>query len=266
MAGALFFVFLALSRLMLLPADDGSRNQTHKDCPSFNCGNFGDIRFPFTEQDRPECGLCIVYGCDSDSQKIQLERNGSLYLLENISQALNITIKDERLEKFLTLQDRHCENLNNLVFRNSSSISFSLTPKLDLFNCNSSVSDTLHMDFNYTGCHDYIYYNSINHSLPTIPPQCSLVSLPAKPSQNFGDIFSVLTATFHLKLHVSPACYSCYYRGRGGECQINSKGECPNRRVSVRSKCITDKYDFTRLNFNHSIVIHMFVTLCRLQL
>ncbi|XP_038713435.1 LEAF RUST 10 DISEASE-RESISTANCE LOCUS RECEPTOR-LIKE PROTEIN KINASE-like 1.1 isoform X2 [Tripterygium wilfordii] len=235
MAGVLLFVFLALSRLMLLSADDGT-GKTHPNCPPFKCGNLGEPKFPFTTKDRPEyCGLFLIEGCDADSQKIRLERKGPLYPLQSISQAGDVTIKDERLEKFLNHRDLQCEGLNNVVPPNSSSISFSVISKINLLKCHSRVSHTLHTDYNHTGCPGYvIYYNGNNRKLPNPPPpQCLPIQLPEKENSNFSSIFSVLTATLHLQVLVSPDCYQCHYQG--GECQTNSKGEFQCYMAHIRS-------------------------------
>ncbi|KAJ1390546.1 hypothetical protein SESBI_37447 [Sesbania bispinosa] len=32
--------------------------------PSFDCGNLGNIHFPFTDAEYPECGLLAIHGCN----------------------------------------------------------------------------------------------------------------------------------------------------------------------------------------------------------
>ena len=70
MAFGSVFVFVLLTNLLLLHSAEEEKS-TRPNCPSFPCGKFGTIGFPFTNVSYPSCGLLPV-NCDETPPKIQL--------------------------------------------------------------------------------------------------------------------------------------------------------------------------------------------------
>ena len=70
MASVSLFVFFVLSHLVLLHSAEGEGKQEHPYCLPFQCGKFGNISFPFTENPDPFCGLHVE--CDETPLMIHL--------------------------------------------------------------------------------------------------------------------------------------------------------------------------------------------------
>ncbi|XP_073268099.1 LEAF RUST 10 DISEASE-RESISTANCEUS RECEPTOR-LIKE PROTEIN KINASE-like 1.1 [Populus alba] len=218
MAPVPLLVFFALFHPLLICAskEDGWAS---KKCPPFNCGKLGEFGFPFTNNTSPErCGPCVVDGCDEDSQRIQLVRGGKWFELNSISQAGTISITDKDLRGHLN--SNSCDSFNNLSLPPSlpyfSILEFS---NLTLFKCDPSVNFRHHLALNYTGCKNFSIYYTRNTSLPSPPPNCSILQLPVNKTKSYGDIFRLLTATFSIEVFASPFCYRCHLQR--GECKRN---------------------------------------------
>jgi len=78
MVHACLLVFFILFQLKL-PLSAEEETRYHPNCQPFHCGKLGEIHFPFTNASRSHCGFLMVDGCDKDTQKIQLEREGRWY-------------------------------------------------------------------------------------------------------------------------------------------------------------------------------------------
>ncbi|KAJ6891086.1 LEAF RUST 10 DISEASE-RESISTANCE LOCUS RECEPTOR-LIKE PROTEIN KINASE-like 2.1 isoform X3 [Populus alba x Populus x berolinensis] len=221
MAPVPLLVFFALFHPLLICASKED-DWFFKNCPAFNCGKLGEIRFPFTNNTSPEiCGPYVVDGCHEQSQRIQLVRGGKWFELHNISQANTISITDKDLRRHLN--SNSCDSFNNLSLPASLPASlpyFSILEfsSLTLFKCDPSVNFPQHLEFNYTGCKNFSIYYTRNTSLPSPPPTCSILQLPVKNTESYGDIFWLLTATFSIEVFVRRTCYHCYLQR--GECKI----------------------------------------------
>ncbi|GMY18405.1 LEAF RUST 10 DISEASE-RESISTANCE LOCUS RECEPTOR-LIKE PROTEIN KINASE-like 1.1 isoform X1 [Fagus crenata] len=223
------FVFFVLSHLLLLHSAEGENRILPNCSSSFQCGKFGIIGFPFTNN-TPHCGLLPV-NCTQTPPTIHLDGNGGPYEVINIS--YTNTTQSTRIKDLLlsdNLNTQKCQFLTNLTFSNSPSISYEITsPKQTLFKCNRTLNITSPKNFKNFSCGDYnIYYSHSNHSSPTSFSECSIIQLPRTEHSAKDELFSLLSAEFDLKVHVSDACSSCH--GSGGSCGYDHEGkfDCKN--------------------------------------
>lgn len=190
-----------------------------KKCPPVDCGKLGKVIIPFTNTTLPEnCAPFVVDDCNKQHQKIQLERGGRWYQVENISQSNSLFITDTEFQN--QLNSRNCQSFNNLRFPSLQFASFVITQNLTLFKCSheSNLSPHPHFDFSYKRCENFvIYYTYMNRTLPSPPTNCSILQLPIKINHGYGDIFDLLTATFSLQVYWWLECYMC---------QVSYKGKC----------------------------------------
>ncbi|KAK7841047.1 leaf rust 10 disease-resistance locus receptor-like protein kinase-like 1.1, partial [Quercus suber] len=198
-------------------------------CPPFVCGKVGKIHFPFANDTSPDCGLLILHDCGDPRQmktpKIELERNGTLYDVETISQANSIQIKDPLLQS--VLDSNSCESLKNWTLPSPISpfISFQrVSGNLTLFKCDRALNITPPTGFDRTNCSIYDIYYSPHYNLTPSPPKCPIIQLPLN-SQNKGsnDLFRLLSAEIILEVRVTRDCRECYIKG--GQCKTDNKGK-----------------------------------------
>ncbi|XP_012075735.1 LEAF RUST 10 DISEASE-RESISTANCE LOCUS RECEPTOR-LIKE PROTEIN KINASE-like 1.1 isoform X2 [Jatropha curcas] len=182
------------------------------DCPPFFCGKLGEIKFPFSKTTGPpNCGLLKINGCDSYIQNIQLENGGKWFEVTDISQAGDISIHDQALADLL--HSHNCETFKNLSLPRFPFVSFEIKNNLSLFKCEQKLGHPYQLEYT-TGCNNsHIYYPRQNQTLPSVPPQCSLIQLPGNQNGNRSNIFTLLTANFFLQVHVHKTCQRCYARG-----------------------------------------------------
>ncbi|KAK9277040.1 hypothetical protein L1049_006579 [Liquidambar formosana] len=225
MAPAYSLVFFLLSNIVILHSAEEEWGQHPKECSPFDCGKLGKLSFPFSNTTPPICGWYTI-NCSEAVQKVQLEKSGKWYAVENISQANIVTIRDEVFHKRLKSHD--CETFNNLTLPRSPSGPLKITPNLTMYRCDSSLKRFPHTDFrNYKGCNHYnfsIYYSINDSLLLTLPPQCSIIQLPKNPYPIHTDLFSLLAADISLEVFVHPDCHRCHFK-KGGHCHNNTKGE-----------------------------------------
>ena len=220
-----------LSQLLLLvSAQDGK-------CPSsFECGQLGTIKFPFTNTQNPHCGILAIHGCDDPKapKSIQLSNTPTRRFNVVYVESLTITIIDEILRELLL--SKSCESFsNNFTLPPSPSSPFgSLYFKynITLFRCNHSLSVALPKNFhNYTKCPGYnICYgpprigDPPNFKGPTSLTACSKVQLALKDESNRSDPFSFLSDEMLMEVQLSDACSKCIDHKRG-QCQLDSQGK-----------------------------------------
>ncbi|XVE75229.1 hypothetical protein DITRI_Ditri12bG0078900 [Diplodiscus trichospermus] len=261
MAAISFILVVVLSQFLLLHSVKGEDgNLRWRDCPPFPCGNLGDIKFPYTQSDRPdrrECGPLLVDGCKNNTPKVQLEQGGRWYPLNSISQADIITIYDEALEKQLKNED--CQPLKNLSFPNLPYVTFEMFRYLNVCKCESDLNTSLAKDFSYTVCKNYsIYYTQpegmqeprdINRNDRLLSLcNCPIIQLPLtsappnKTSQPDNHLLKLLTPYVSLKVRPFFHCWKCHLRGgkclrakkQGFHC---SKGEnWPKNKIAGKNK------------------------------
>ena len=224
MASLPLFVFFVLSHLLLLhPAEAENRNPPS--CSSFQCGKFGFIGFPFTNSTSSSCGLLPV-NCTQTPPTIRLEGNGGPYEVINIS--YTNTTQSTRIKDLLlsdNLNNQKCQYLTNSTLPNSALISYEITsPKQTLFKCNRTPNIASPENFKNISCGDYnIYFSQSNHSSPSSFTECSIIQLPRKEHPDKDELFSLVSAEFDLKMHVSVVCSSCH--GKGGKCDLDHDHE-----------------------------------------
>ncbi|XP_009613694.2 rust resistance kinase Lr10-like isoform X1 [Nicotiana tomentosiformis] len=220
------------------------QNTSSSSCTKkFQCGNLGNLSFPFYKSTQLDCGLCKV-DCEAPPNPI-IELDGVKYqALEK--QEFFIKIKDIILGNLL--QNKSCQSFDrNLSLPISPSITYRVNPFLTLFKCNNSQK--IHEDvFNstsyqsYNSCESFILYYSqtINYfqGFP-LPTGCSFVQLPKSSSSEAesNDLFDLLTDEVTLGWTVSDECNQCYYRG--GKCQTDNTTDkflCYNTKVAGNIK------------------------------
>lgn len=232
MAHGCYLMFFILSYLLLLSLAEEQR-RVNLSCPSFSCGKFRNIDFPYYKRKHPECGFCLIDDCEKPVQKIQLGKDEPWFSVTSISQDQTVTLYDQVFQRHL--DNRSCESFKNISLPSSPSISFEIQSYLTLFKC-PKILGNIPMNFNMSCDDSMIYYNHPDDDdLPSLPPQCSLIQLPVAVSKTryASDLFDLLTGNFSLKVRPNwrarRQCIDCPSRG-GGQCLINSKGylHCSN--------------------------------------
>ncbi|KAK8605667.1 hypothetical protein V6N13_102441 [Hibiscus sabdariffa] len=228
----LLLTLIVLSQFMLLHSVDDDGNRRRQDCPSFPCGKLGDLTFPYTQADRPDCGLFLVNGCNSTTinqgVQVQLEQGGRWYEVDKISQGDTLTIYDKILANQLNQSD--CQSLNNLSLPNLPYVSFEIAPNVTLCKCKTAlnVSIAKEAELSRTPCDNYtIYYrrpkprpsgDTDDDDRLSSPCHCPTIQLPLTepPPPDNADLFDLLTPNVSVKVHVSRPCRWCHWRG--GRC------------------------------------------------
>ncbi|GAY47591.1 hypothetical protein CUMW_105550 [Citrus unshiu] len=239
MAHVSYLMFFILSYLLLLSLAQ-EQMRFNLSCPSFSCGKFRNINFPYSIRTHPECGFCLVDDCDKPVQKIQLGKNEPWLSVTSISADQTVTLYDQVFQRHL--DNRSCESFKNISLPGSPSISFEILSNLTLFKC-PTILGNIPMNFNMSCDDSTIFYNHPDDDdLPSLPPQCSLIQLPVAASKTryASDLFRLLTGNLSLKVlpnwRARRQCIDCPSRG-GGQCLINSKGylHCSNGIVATAS-------------------------------
>ncbi|KAL2948080.1 hypothetical protein AAZX31_20G106700 [Glycine max] len=220
----------------LMPLVLAAGNQA--ECPpSVGCGYLGNISFPFTQTERPDCGLLPISNCDDPlkPKMIQLHKNGEWFLLVRVAQLFSspttplTTFQFRDTNLYHLLQNENCEAFGNnytLPFPHSSGFAASLYIQYytTLFRCNRSlhVSPPTNMH-NYTKCPDYdLYYNNNPKAEDASLRACTKVLLPIKDAPDANNPFTFVTADISTKVELTDECADCHYR-RGGQCQLDSR-------------------------------------------
>ncbi|XP_024046284.1 LEAF RUST 10 DISEASE-RESISTANCE LOCUS RECEPTOR-LIKE PROTEIN KINASE-like 1.1 isoform X3 [Citrus clementina] len=232
MAHGCYLMFFILSYLLLLSLAEEQR-RVNLSCPSFSCGKFRNIDFPYSKRKHPECGFCLIDDCEKPVQKIQLGKDEPWFSVTSISQDQTVTLYDQVFQRHL--DNRSCESFKNISLPSSPSISFEIQSYLTLFKC-PKILGNIPMNFKMSCDDSMIYYNHPDDDdLPSLPPRCSLIQLPVAVSKTryASDLFRLLTGNFSLKVRPNwrarRHCIDCPSRG-GGQCLINSMGylHCSN--------------------------------------
>ncbi|KAK6281723.1 hypothetical protein POUND7_015548 [Theobroma cacao] len=222
MAAVSLLVLIVLSQFVLLHfagAEEENSYHHRRDCPTFPCGKLGEIGFPYTPRDRPECGLFVVGGCEGNIQKVQLKQGERWYQVDSISQAGTVTIYDEVLAKQLETKD--CESLKNLSlsFPNLPYVTFQILSNLTLCKCNSPLNTSKMQEFSYAKCKNSTIYYSQPQGMPKPPGEdqydrlsslcnCPIIELPfthlPPDKKHNSHLFRMLTAKVSVGVTVSP--------------------------------------------------------------
>ncbi|XP_015075667.1 LEAF RUST 10 DISEASE-RESISTANCE LOCUS RECEPTOR-LIKE PROTEIN KINASE-like 1.1 isoform X1 [Solanum pennellii] len=223
------FCFL-LSVFMMLVQANGRNNST---CPkSFSCGNFTDLRFPFSLSTQPDCGIMFLSGCDAKPYpRIRLLPEGDWYYALEMHNS-SVWLGDTKLQT--TLTKHKCQAFNkNFSLPYSPFMSFHMINIISFYKCISTSNNTRNITqkkndhfagYNmYNGCEGFsIYYNLSRHDdeyigADNLPTNCSLIRLPIQATH--GDLFDVLGPEILVEWKLSDECNKCHYGG--GQCQTN---------------------------------------------
>ncbi|KAI4313890.1 hypothetical protein L6164_026836 [Bauhinia variegata] len=112
---AFHFFFLLFSQLLQLVLA-GNGNGTLGSCPcSFDCGNLGEIRFPFTSTNRTDCGVLAIHGCDDPTaaKSVQLDYTAAAIRWPDVVSVNGSTIIIKNNELQNDLRSRNCEIFSN---------------------------------------------------------------------------------------------------------------------------------------------------------
>ncbi|KAL7260463.1 hypothetical protein ACSBR1_006180 [Camellia fascicularis] len=183
-----------LHNILVILQSNGQESMYQHGCPqSFNYGNLGQIKFPLFDIHYPRCGLCKV-DCSLPVPKIKLKHQW--YEIKKFLNNETIEVSYKPLGQLIRCNS--CEIFNNLTLPSKDSISFTISPSLTLFKCNTSSNNELNL-------HAQDYFRVIQ--LPVVPP----IRNP-----NVSDLFSLLSDEFTFGLHVSNECRKCHING--GQC------------------------------------------------
>ncbi|KAL7240393.1 hypothetical protein ACSBR2_006110 [Camellia fascicularis] len=202
-------------------------------CPqSFNCGKLGPIKFPFSNDTYPRCGLCTV-NCSEPVPIIKLGWKNKPYEVMEFLNDEAVNVSDKWLGDLIS--SKSCDIFSNLTLFSGPSgpISYTISPNLTLFKCptHSSSKPQLQPEiYSFSNCSGYtVYYTDPNQHTPThayLSSDCVVIQLPMLPSirnRNVSDLFSLLAYEFIIGLHMSKECYEC--RHNGGQCPSPGLGE-----------------------------------------
>ncbi|KAG5153134.1 hypothetical protein AAZX31_10G257500 [Glycine max] len=201
--------------------------------PLLSCGDLGNISFPFTTTERPDCGFLPIRNCEDPLKfkMIQLQNNGEWFRVVLVAQLRNSSIitfqiRDKHL--YDLLQNESCE-----AFRYNYTIppffhfaALRIQYHTTLFRCNRSlhVSPPTGM-LNYTKCPDYdLYYKHIitaDDVSRSSLVACTEVQLPIKDVPDAINPFTFVTADIIIRVDLTDECADCNYR-HGGQCKLDS--------------------------------------------
>ncbi|XP_050893097.1 LEAF RUST 10 DISEASE-RESISTANCE LOCUS RECEPTOR-LIKE PROTEIN KINASE-like 2.4 [Lathyrus oleraceus] len=225
------FSFFVIIQLLLASAN----------CPpSINCGHLGQIEFPFTTPQHPNCGMLTIHGCDDpepESTKSIQNNNRWFNILE--IKPFTITIRDDRLRDLL--QQKSCQVLtyNSMFTVNTPLVSSHLQNYVTVFGCN--INSTIDLQQYYSSVSNStsicINLDASNESIVVVTDStisnsnhlkgCSKVELPTKyevPRVDPEDLFYFLIADIAIEVQVSRDCASCHDLDEG-QCRLDTKGQ-----------------------------------------
>ena len=102
-------------------------------CPkSYTCGNFS-LEFPFTISDDPDCGLFLVYGCDSEKESPRIHTRATTFPYQILRKAStnSFYIRDYYFHEALKLST--CLPFRDLYLPSSPFVSFTFSTNLTFF-------------------------------------------------------------------------------------------------------------------------------------
>ncbi|GMP59046.1 hypothetical protein CsSME_00022486 [Camellia sinensis var. sinensis] len=228
---SIFAFFVVVSHLLILHST--GQGSMHG-CPqSFNCGKLGPIKFPFSNDTYPQCGLCTV-NCSEPVPIIYLGWTHQPYEVKEFLNDEAVNVSDKYLRKLIS--SNSCDIFSKSLFPYPTpSISYTISPNLSsLFKCSTNGGSKPQLQtevYSFSNCTGYtVYYTDPNQhtQIPAnLSPDCEVIKLPMLPSIrsiNLSDLFSLLASEFTIGLHVSKECYEC--RHNGGQCRGLGEFHC----------------------------------------
>ncbi|CAJ1977497.1 unnamed protein product [Sphenostylis stenocarpa] len=111
-------------------------------CPSFiNCGDLGNITFPFTDTRHRDCGILVIHGCDDHEPGAQktTKNNNKWFDIVKLDK-FTITIRDDDLRDYLL--QRSCETFgynSTFTFNSPLATASRLNHYMDVLRCNHAL-------------------------------------------------------------------------------------------------------------------------------
>ncbi|KAK2458701.1 LEAF RUST 10 DISEASE-RESISTANCE LOCUS RECEPTOR-LIKE PROTEIN KINASE 1.1 [Trifolium repens] len=239
---------------MLLVLGGGDENKYQGDCPaSFSCGYLGNISFPFTTTERPDCGLLPIPNCGDaplTPKMIKFPNKGKQFEFEvaivsplefrSGNATCTFVFRDNKLYKML--QNRSCDafRYNYTLPPTTHFVSFHIEFHATLFICNRAlhVKPPSYMH-NYTKCplNELYYqpYHYADNASRTAFTACTNVQLPAKDFADSDDPFTFVTADIPIQVSITKECAYCHYN-QSGRCKFDS-----NRKFYCADCILNDK-------------------------
>ncbi|GMP58984.1 hypothetical protein CsSME_00022447 [Camellia sinensis var. sinensis] len=152
------FAFFIVSHLVILYSNGHPLNSPE----SFDCGNLGQIKFPFSKDTYPRCGLCMANFSET-VPKILLGK-GKSYEVDKFLKDEALKVSENLLGDLISSES--CKNFSNLTVPNRPPVFFKiLTDNLTLFKCNISSHELhqqtmhyFHGNYCYGGWPGYTVY------------------------------------------------------------------------------------------------------------
>ncbi|KAL5070535.1 hypothetical protein RYX36_021422 [Vicia faba] len=231
----LLFSFFIIIQVLLASAN----------CPaSINCGHVGQIEFPFTTPQHPNCGMLTIHGCDDpEPQSTKSIQNNNRWFDVIEIKPFTITIRDDQLHDLLQQKSCNILNFDSMFTINTPLVSSSLENYVTVFGC-SNINNTVDLQQYYSSvsnstsiCTTQLFSNS-DKTIVVVTDSttsnsnhlkgCSKVELPTKYEVTGDvdpeDLFYYLIADIPIKLQVSQDCSSCHDID-GGQCRLDTKGQ-----------------------------------------
>ncbi|KAH7839814.1 hypothetical protein Vadar_009154 [Vaccinium darrowii] len=175
-------------------------------CPfSFDCGRHGQIKFPFTNDTYPGCGLCV--NCSKPVPEVELGEKGKSILVSSIHEEA-INISDPTLKSLI--EKKSCDFFSYFHPPNNDPIPYTISPSRTSIKCNTSGPDHDDDYIRYLGegCHEsaafYLYRKNTVLTPDSVPRNCARFQLPGVSSDEDKspiEPFSLLTSDFAVEYH-----------------------------------------------------------------
>ncbi|KAJ0095446.1 hypothetical protein Patl1_15068 [Pistacia atlantica] len=214
-------VFFVISHLLLLCSTEEEKRFNPK-CPPFSCGFLGNFGLPFSNKTHPECGLCIVDGCDKPLQKIKLGKHVPWFDVLGIFEDTTVMLHDPEFRSHP--DNRSCISLKNLSLPISPFLSFEMSNVQTVFKCPLNYRFPPHFGWN---CNKFGHSFLVRYSNVKLPnnslPQCSRIPFLVNKTQHSVEFFNLYTYSFSLEVNVRKECYDCDFSE--GQCETDSQGK-----------------------------------------
>ncbi|WJX15105.1 hypothetical protein P8452_05289 [Trifolium repens] len=200
-------------------------------CPSsINCGFLGEIEFPFTSTQHPNCGMLVIHGCDDyePQSKKTIQNNKRWFDVLKI-EPFTITIRDDQLHDLLLQRSCNILTYNSMFTVNTPLVSSRLENPVTVFGCNSN--NTVDLEQYYSVSNSTSICRNENDTLNGVSnsdiKRCSNVDLPIGSKVNHldpDDLFNFLSGDIAIKIQVSQNCSTCHDL-YGGQCRLDNTGQ-----------------------------------------
>ncbi|KAF7808850.1 LEAF RUST 10 DISEASE-RESISTANCE LOCUS RECEPTOR-LIKE PROTEIN KINASE-like 1.1 [Senna tora] len=240
MVEAVYYVFVLIfmfsdSELSSAAGDEGDN------CPPFfECGNLGNLSYPYTTTQYKRCGIFPIHGCDNHNpnatKTVQLINGRKQFQVRGVEQEplhFSISVKDEQLENLLVKSSCELFGYDIDLPRSSAVGYYYIRNNITLYKCNRTLP---HIPSNQFYSYNISCANKSNETIyfrtQNIPDDylsssaaCSKgVQLPVNSHVFSGNPFNFIAAEFPIEFQFSDDCHQCYSE-RSGECRLDSKGK-----------------------------------------